>query len=316
MMYNYKPDGRLLSKYASEWYICTGNIILLPAQTEGLLNEKLDQLRALIRGFGRAAVAYSGGVDSTLVLKVAHDELGNDALGLTAVSASMPHYERSAADQVARQIGVRVLWIQTHEDHDDRYLENPPNRCYFCKTDVYGELIQAAAGEGFSMLLDGTNADDAGDWRPGRQAAREQGVRSPLQEVGFTKDEIRAAARELKLANWDLPSAPCLSSRVPYGTRITADMLDQIGKGEWALRERGFREVRVRHHGAVARIEVPVGDLERVLSMREEIVAALKEAGYAFVTLDLSGLQSGGLNLAIRKPGSARGRGKTAPPVE
>lgn len=263
------------------------------------MNEKLDRLRALMRGFGRAAVAYSGGVDSTLVLKVAYDELGENALALTAVSASMPHYEQGAADQVARQIGARVLWIQTHEDQDDRYLENPPNRCYFCKTDVYEELIQAAAAEGFSVLVDGTNADDAGDWRPGRQAAREHGVRSPLQEAGFTKDEIRAAARELGLANWDLPSAPCLSSRVPYGTRITPETLDQIGKGEWALRERGFREVRVRHHGDVARIEVPPAEFERLLSMREEIVAELKQAGYTFVALDLTGLKSGSLNQVI-----------------
>ncbi len=280
------------------------------------MNEKLNRLRALLRGFDRVAVAYSGGVDSTLVLKVAHDELGVNAIGLTAVSASMPHYERSAADQVAQQIGARVLYIQTHEDEDDRYLENPPNRCYFCKTDVYDELIQVAAGEGFSVLLDGTNADDAGDWRPGREAARQHGVRSPLQEMGFTKDEIRAAARELGLANWDLPSAPCLSSRVPYGTRITPEMLDQIGRGEWALREKGFREVRVRHHGPVARVEVPVSELERALAMREEIVAALKEAGYTFVALDLSGLKSGGLNLAIKSYGSASGRGETAPTAE
>ncbi len=214
------------------------------------------------------------------------------------------------------QIGARVLWIQTHEDEDDRYLENPPNRCYFCKTDVYAELIGAAAAEGFSVLLDGTNADDVGDWRPGRQAAREHGVRSPLQEAGFTKDEIRATARELGLGNWDLPSAPCLSSRVPYGTRITPDMLDQIGKGEWALRERGFREVRVRHHGSVARIEVPLAELERVLAIREEIVAELKAAGYSFVALDLSGLKSGNLNLALIDSGSARGRGETTPSVE
>lgn len=262
------------------------------------------------------AVAYSGGVDSTLLLKVAHDELGKAAIGLTAISASMPHYEQDAAGDVAREIGARVLRIQTHEVQDDRYLENPPNRCYFCKTDVYEELVRVAAREGFPVLLDGTNADDVGDWRPGRQAAREHGVRSPLQETGFTKDEIRAAARELGLSNWDLPSAPCLSSRVPYGTHITPEMLDQIGQGEWALRERGFREVRVRHHGNVARIEVPLNELERILAMREEIVADLKAAGYTFVALDLSGLKSGNLNLAIKSPGSASGHGKAETPAE
>lgn len=263
------------------------------------MKERLERLRGLLAEFERVAVAYSGGVDSTLVLKVAHDVLGDNVLAVTAVSASMPHYERSAAEDVAREIGVRVAWVQTHEVGDERYIANPPNRCYFCKTDVYDELLKAAAREGFALLLDGTNADDVGDVRPGRKAAREHGVRSPLQEVGFTKEEIRLAARELGLPNWNLPSAPCLSSRVPYGTRITPEVLGQIGRGECVLRERGFREVRVRHHGNVARLEVPISDFERVLAMREEIVAALKDAGYTFVALDLSGLKSGSLNLGI-----------------
>lgn len=274
------------------------------------MKEKLEHLRDLLGELERVAVAYSGGVDSTLVLKVAHDVLGDNVLALTAVSASMPHYERGAAEDVARAIGARVLWVQTHEDDDERYIANPPNRCYFCKTNVYDEFLQVAAREGFSVLLDGTNADDVGDFRPGRQAAHEHGVRSPLQEVGFTKDDIRAAARELGLPNWDLPSAPCLSSRVPYGTRITPEMLDQIGRGEWALRERGFHEVRVRHHGNVARLEVPVADFERLLTMREEIVAALKDAGYTFVSLDLSGLKSGNLNQGI-----THGRGEASTPA-
>jgi len=263
------------------------------------LKEKLERLRGVLAKFERVAVAYSGGVDSTLVLKVAHDVLGDEVLAVTAVSTSMPHYERSAAEDMTREIGVRVVFVQTHEVSDERYAANPPNRCYFCKTDVYDELLKAAAREGFTLLVDGTNADDEGDFRPGRKAAREHGVRSPLQEVGFTKEEIRLAARELGLSNWNLPSAPCLSSRVPYGTRITPEVLDQIGRGEWALRERGFREVRVRHHGNVARLEVPISDFERVLAMREEIVAKLKDAGYTFVALDLSGLKSGSLNLGI-----------------
>jgi uncharacterized protein len=274
------------------------------------LKEKLEHLRDLLAGLGRVAVAYSGGVDSTLVLKVAHDVLGDNVLAVTAVSASMPHYERGAAEDVARGIGVRVRWVQTHEVSDERYIANPPDRCYFCKTDVYDELFEVAAQEGFTIFLDGTNADDVGDFRPGRQAAREHGVRSPLQEAGFTKEEIRAAARDLGLPNWNLPSAPCLSSRVPYGTRITPAVLDQIGRGEWALRERGFREVRVRHHGTVARLEVPVADFERLLAIREEIVAELKDAGYTFVALDLSGLKSGSLNQGI-----IHGRGETSAPA-
>ncbi len=274
------------------------------------MKEKLELLRDLLAGLERVAVAYSGGVDSTLVLKVAHDVLGANVLAVTAVSASMPHYERSAAEEVAREIGVRVRWVQTHEDNDERYIANPPNRCYFCKTNVYDELLDVAAQEGFEVFLDGTNADDVGDFRPGRQAALEHGVRSPLQEVGFTKDDIRRAARELGLPNWNLPSAPCLSSRVPYGTRITPEMLDQIGRGEWALRERGFREVRVRHHGNVARLEVPIADFERLMTMREEIVAELKNAGYTFVALDLSGLKSGSLNQGI-----THGRGEASTPA-
>lgn len=274
------------------------------------MNNKLQDLRALLRGFGRVAVAYSGGVDSTLVLKVAHDELGADAIGLTAVSGSMPDYEQGAAQAVARQIGARVIQVRTHEDDDARYLQNTPNRCYFCKTNVYDELIEVAAREGFALLLDGTNADDVGDWRPGRQAAREHGVRSPLQEVGFTKDDIRAAARSLGLPNWDLPSNPCLSSRVPYGTPIELETLTQIGKGEWALRTLGFRDLRVRHHGSVARVEVPVNEFERLLALREQVVAHLKDAGYTYVALDLAGLKSGSLNQEI-----AHGRREAAQPA-
>jgi uncharacterized protein len=258
-----------------------------------------ERLTALIGSMGRVAVAYSGGIDSTLVLKVAHDTLGDSAVGLTAVSASMPHYEQDGAAQVAAEIGARVMWVNTHEDEDENYLANPTNRCYFCKTNVYDELLEVAAREGFPVLLDGANADDVGDWRPGRQAAKEHGVRSPLEEVGMTKADIRALARELGLSNWDMPSAPCLSSRVPYGTRISPETLDRIGRGEWALRERGFREVRVRHHGDVARIEVPPAEFERLLAMRDEVVAELKKAGYTFVALDLSGLKSGSLNQVI-----------------
>lgn len=272
-----------------------------------ILREKLARVTGVLRELGRVAVAYSGGVDSTLVLKLAHDALGENAIAVTAVSPSIPRYEREAAERIAAEIGARMLWIDTHELEDARYAANPVNRCYFCKTNIYDELLAAARAEGFTTLLDGTNADDTGDFRPGRQAALEQGARSLLQEAGITKAEVRIAARELGLANWDLPSAPCLSSRIPYGTPVTVETLEKIGRGEWALRERGFREVRVRHHGNVARIEVPVDAFERLLAYREEIVAELKAAGYTFVALDLTGLRSGSLNEGI-----AHGRGEAA----
>lgn len=276
---------------------------------EAVLSEKMQNLHDLFRSLGRVAVAYSGGVDSAFLLKAAHDALGSEnVLALTAVSASMPAYVRAAAEELARQIGAPLMWIESHEDQDERYLANPANRCYFCKTNVYDELIPAAEQAGFSYLADGTNADDADDYRPGRRAAREHGVRSPLQELGFTKAEIRQASHELGLANWDAPAAPCLSSRIPYGTRITPEILDQIARAELALRTRGFREVRVRHHDKVARIEVPPADFDRLLDQRTEIVAALREAGYQYISLDLTGLRSGSLNEVLL----VHGRGQAA----
>lgn len=267
---------------------------------ESVLHDKMERLHSLFRSLGRVAVAYSGGVDSTFLLKAAYDALGSDnVLAITAVSASMPAYERAGAEELARQIGAPLLWIESHEDEDERYLANPANRCYFCKTNVYSELIPAAQQAGFDYLADGTNADDVDDFRPGRTAAREHGVRSPLQELGFTKAEIRQAAQERGLPNWDAPSAPCLSSRIPYGTRITPEILDQVGRAELALRTRGFREVRVRHHDKVARIEVPPAEFDRLLAQRQEIIAELRAAGYQYVSLDLTGLRSGSLNEVI-----------------
>lgn len=258
-----------------------------------------SKLLNYIRPLGRVAVAYSGGIDSTLVLKAAWDALGTNAIGLIAVSPSLPPYELQEAEDIARHIGAPLVRIATHEAEDPRYLANPANRCYFCKHNVYQELIDYAQEHGFAALLDGTNADDVGDHRPGRQAAREHGVRSPLMEAGFRKADVRRVARELGLPNWDKPAAACLSSRIPYGTLISPQLLDKVGRAELALRQLGFRQLRVRHHGEIARLELETQDFAAALEKREAILQALQEVGYTFVTLDLAGFHSGSMNALL-----------------
>jgi uncharacterized protein len=246
------------------------------------------------------AVAYSGGVDSTLLLKLAFDSLGEDrVVALTAVSASLPTRERAEAEIIAHQIGAPHVLLESHETEDPRYLANTPNRCYFCKSDVYGRLIDYAQQEGYRCLIDGTNADDADDHRPGRQAARERGVRSPLQEAGLTKAEIRNLAHALELPNWNKPAAACLSSRIPYGTSITLEMLSQVERAELVFKEMDFGQLRVRHHDDIARIEVPLDDFEAVLEHRDEIIGELQSLGYNYVTLDLAGFRSGSMNEVV-----------------
>lgn len=260
------------------------------------MENKLERLKSILKGMESLVVAYSGGTDSTFLLKVAYDCLGDRVLGITAVSASMPEKERQEAEAIANHIGVQHSSIETHETEDPRYLANTPNRCYFCKSHVYDQLIDLSQQGGYRFVVDGTNLDDAGDHRPGRQAARERGVRSPLQEAGLTKVEIRELARQLGLPNWDKPAAACISSRVPYGTTITLEMLSQVEQAESVLRQMGFRQMRVRHHDQIARIEVEPGQLQQAVDQREEIVTALKKLGYAYITLDLAGFRSGSMN--------------------
>jgi uncharacterized protein len=268
-------------------------------QTIAVVN-KQKQVRQILEDMESVVVAYSGGVDSTLVLKLALDSLDEErVVALTAASASVPSHELEEAQAIARQLGARHLLIESRETEDERYLANAPNRCYFCKSDVYSRLIDYAEREGYQVVIDGTNADDAGDHRPGRQAARERGVRSPLQEAGFNKQEIRNLAHALELPNWDKPAAACLASRIPYGTPITLEVLSQVEQAELALKEMGFGQLRVRHHDHIARIEVAIDDFSDVLMYRSEILEKLEALGYTYVTLDLAGFRSGSMNEAL-----------------
>jgi uncharacterized protein len=271
-------------------------------ETDPTLNAHRERLVATLRGYGRVAVAYSGGVDSTVVAQAAHEALGDAAIAVTAVSDSLAAGELEEAQELARRIGIAHRVIRTEEFADPNYLRNQPDRCYFCKSELYGRLSGLLGELGVDVIASGANTDDLGDHRPGMRAAAENGVRHPLQECGLGKPEVRALARAWGLPTWDKPATPCLSSRIAYGEDVSPERVRMIDQAEQWLRQRGLRILRVRYHkGDLARIEVPLDDLARLvdLQVRGELITAFRALGFKFVTLDLEGFRSGSFNSAL-----------------
>ncbi len=266
------------------------------------VQHRMDRSRAILRSLESVVVAFSAGVDSTFLLALAVETLGaENVLAAMGISPSLARRERQAGRNLAHRIGAELVEIETGELSDPDYRANPPDRCFYCKSDLFGRLTKLAAERGFRAVVSGANADDTGDFRPGLKAARQLGVRSPLLEAGLRKDDIRAASRAMHLPTWNKPAMACLASRVPYGQEVTEEALGRVESAEDALKALGFAQCRVRDHYPVARIEVAVNDLPAVVESGKRIVEALKSTGYKYVTLDLEGFRSGSLNEVLAR---------------
>jgi pyridinium-3,5-biscarboxylic acid mononucleotide sulfurtransferase len=266
------------------------------------LQKRLTELEEILLPYKSALVAFSGGVDSSLALAVAARALPKHrVLAVTSNNETYLPSELDLAREFAESLGVEHLVVNTRELDDPNYASNPTNRCYFCKSTLYTDLAKLAEDRGYACVVDGANKDDEGDYRPGRKAAKELGVVSVLSEAGMTKTDVRELAKYLGLPTWDKPALACLSSRFPYGQEITPEKLSQVARAEEFLRREDFKQVRVRHHGEIARLEIGPDELERAFAMREKISAELLDAGFLYVTLDLAGYKSGSLNRALKK---------------